>query len=389
MEITNQVYIEDCPSYEIPVVDEAMVRLLRHMNYNLPSNKTVLVKPNLMAQNRPEQHTITHFSLLDALCRLLVQHDCSVWIADSTAFYQNGLTYKAFRTSHYSRTAKRYGVMLKALDEDNLIKAESILSPVKDYYIPEKVLKADVVINLCKLKTHSGLRLSGAVKNIFGVLPGGYKQYIHMQTINDLELSDVFLDLHEIIRPSLNIMDAVMALDGGPAAIGKPVFLGKILASINPAVLDAVACKMIGYKPADITTLVRAKERELVPKYRSIEIIYNKKSYKNFKLPFPVRRFKSLIKGPFVKKKKKEGIFITDTFVLPKLKKNKCTKCNDCFKLCPIKAITMDQDGYPVFHYENCLSCYLCLTRCPENAIGIKSTLVNKFIRFARKLLGF
>lgn len=40
---------------------------------------------------------------------------------------------------------------------------------------------ADVIINLCKLKTHGMMGMSNAVKNMFGIIPGTVKPEFHFK----------------------------------------------------------------------------------------------------------------------------------------------------------------------------------------------------------------
>jgi ferredoxin len=244
-----------------------------------------------------------------------------------------------------------------------------------------------MVINVCKLKTHAGLRLSGAIKNIFGILPGGYKQRIHMWTKNDFELSDVFIDLINLVKPSLHIMDAVVALDGGPSAIGRPVTLKMILASKNPAALDIVAARMIGYEPTDISTLIRAQERGMIDDFNDIAIRLGQQSVKADDDDFPLLRFKKLIRGPLEMSRGKAGLFVTDTFVEPVIRRSKCSRCGECIHFCSPGAISTDDGLFPLIDREKCINCYCCISACSEDAIGIRSSFKNKVIRVGRFLL--
>lgn len=51
----------------------------------------------------------------------------------------------------------------------------------------DEILKADKVINVCKLKTHAMAKMTGAVKNMFGIVPGTMKAEYHLNCshIND------------------------------------------------------------------------------------------------------------------------------------------------------------------------------------------------------------
>ena len=49
----------------------------------------------------------------------------------------------------------------------------------------------------------------------------------------------------------------------------------------------------------------------------------------------------------------------------------KCLSCGACVTLCPVEAITMDEDGSVVFDKEKCLgsTCSACVDACPSRAI--------------------
>ena len=53
----------------------------------------------------------------------------------------------------------------------------------------------------------------------------------------------------------------------------------------------------------------------------------------------------------------------------PIFEKEKCIKCNICWKFCPEPAINLDEEGYPVIHLFHCKGCGICANECPKDAI--------------------
>jgi len=49
--------------------------------------------------------------------------------------------------------------------------------------------------------------------------------------------------------------------------------------------------------------------------------------------------------------------------------KEKCTKCGQCFKACPVNAITWEKKEYPVLHKDKCIKCKSCISACKFMAI--------------------
>ena len=63
------------------------------------------------------------------------------------------------------------------------------------------------------------------------------------------------------------------------------------------------------------------------------------------------------------------------TVSIPKLieiDSEKCISCGACLTLCPVEAITMDEDATVVFNQEKCLgsTCSACVDACPARAIN-------------------
>jgi MinD superfamily P-loop ATPase len=62
------------------------------------------------------------------------------------------------------------------------------------------------------------------------------------------------------------------------------------------------------------------------------------------------------------------------TVSIPKLievDSEKCISCGACITLCPVEAITVDEDASVVFNKEKCLgsTCSACVDACPSRAI--------------------
>ena len=84
---------------------------------------------------------------------------------------------------------------------------------MKRFTIIRPVQNADVVISVCKLKTHMFTMFSGAVKNTFGVVPGLEKPVFHSRFLNPEDFSEMLVDLNELVRPDFVVMDAVIGME--------------------------------------------------------------------------------------------------------------------------------------------------------------------------------
>ena len=49
----------------------------------------------------------------------------------------------------------------------------------------------------------------------------------------------------------------------------------------------------------------------------------------------------------------------------------KCIDCGSCYSLCPVDAISFEEDHKVVFNTEKCVACGLCVDACPTRAIHL------------------
>lgn len=54
---------------------------------------------------------------------------------------------------------------------------------------------------------------------------------------------------------------------------------------------------------------------------------------------------------------------------------DKCIKCEQCTKYCPVQNITFDNK--PIWG-SNCVNCFVCVNRCPQSAIQVGKKTKNK-----------
>ena len=161
-------------------------------------------------------------------------------------------------------------------------------------YLAKPIFDADLVINLPKFKTHTAGIYTGAVKNVFGFIPGLKKAEYHKLLPDPKNFGSMLADIHENSKIALHIMDGITAMQGEGPTAGDVYNAHKILISTDPLALDTVAAKMIGLDIVDIPILNAARERNIGQwKLENIQICgdYNSPpELKGFKLP---KRFNS------------------------------------------------------------------------------------------------
>jgi len=370
----TKVSVLKCENYNVEEIYKVIKRSLKNINFQIPKNKKILLKPNVLSQRKPETAVDTHPAILNALCKLLKENNNEIWIGDSAGITDYGGTEEAFEVSGIKAVAKKYNAKLISFEGSE--KKEIIdnnAKIIKKFILAKEPFTADLIINLPKLKTHVLTKYTGAVKNMFGCVPGGGKSEKHALAPNEDMFSHLLLDIYQNIKPHLSIMDAIIGLEGdGPGSAGIPKKAGLILASENAIALDIEASRIIGYAPLDIKTTKYAIERGLFTKTEDVEVIGEKNLKIDFKKPTAKAQVASNLPKPIVK-------FIFNlTARKPYVKKNKCKKCNICANVCPVKAIKLKP--YPKFNRKKCVLCYCCHEHCPYNAIELTyTTLINVY----------
>ena len=226
------------------------------------------------------------------------------------------------------------------------------------------IFEADVIISLPKMKTHGFTLYTGAIKNLYGTLPGFQKARFHKKYPHPDKFSEVLADVYGFVKPQLHLMDGILGMEGNGPATGDLRNTGLLLASTDGVALDTVASHLMGFKKDDIDAIRIAGKRglgetdlhkiEVIGESLKSALIQDFSLPSNFYMKF-VPEFLVHLIGRFV-------------WVKPKADYTKCTGCQVCARGCPVEAITM-HNGKPVMDYSKCINCLCCNESCPENAI--------------------
>ncbi len=368
------VNIARCTSYEQELVKSAVFSCLDGIEgiKEKARNKRILVKANLLKKNAPEDAVTTHPVVVEAIVSYLQQLGCTVIIGDSPGGpYTEKALRGIYQASGMNAVAERTGCELN-YDTSVAEVENNKAAKLKLMQIINVAEKVDYVVSAAKLKTHGMMTYTGAVKNLFGVIPGLVKVDYHFK-MNDVDnFADHLLDICEYVNPLFSVIDGVEAMEGDGPSSGEKRQVGLILAASNPHALDTVAVNIAGIKAAAVPTIWAARERQIFSgDMRSILI--NGVQLKDIQIP-PFKLPKSVTNTNFIGGKVPkfmENYALNAMRPKPVFKYEDCISCGDCKRLCPAKTIEM-KDGKPVIQLENCIRCFCCHELCPQKAIDIK-----------------
>jgi len=371
-----QVAVMACESYDISALMQkinAGAECIGGWDQWLKSGMNVLLKVNLIGPLSSETAAVTHCEFVRAVTRILKTHGCHVWIGDSSggAIGGKAQTGRSFSVSGIQKVADEEGAVIKNFDKEGAV--EVTTQSGDKIFIAKPMFDADLVINLPKLKTHMAAVYTGAVKNLFGCIPGLKKAEYHKIASSTKSFGQVICDINQAVKIGINIMDGVLAMDKQGPISGGIYKANKILMSTDSLALDTVACSMIGL---DIERLpiFEASINSKIGEWRSEHIALcgdftAVPKLTGYRIP------KALLKGS--KDSKALGKIIDLMKTRPKVNLKTCKKCNVCVESCPVQAIDKESKS---IDYDTCIECMCCHELCVHKAVKLVN--VNPVMRF-------
>ena len=383
----NKVFVVRCPDYE--QAGEKIAELLAMMGgmgqFVAPGEKIVL-KVNLLQPAEPAKAVTTHPAVVAAVGRMAKKEGAIPVIADSPGSgyrYQEKSLDKLYRTCGMYQAAEEAGIEVNL---DATYQAVSFPEGklVKRFEIINAVLEADGVFNLCKLKTHTFMSMTGAIKNNFGVIPGLAKPGHHAKLPAKSRFAGMLLDLAEYVSPRLSIMDAVVGMEGeGPGAAGTPRRVGLLLAARSQLALDVVASEIMGLSRENNPVLIEAEKRGLSPtRLEQVQVIGADKSglrISDYQLPATIYDGTAGGALPWWQRVILP-LFKSGLTLKPLVMRDKCNACGICSDACPMQAITIVDGSHAQIDDQDCIRCYCCHEMCPDDAIELRSSLLHRIV---------
>jgi len=370
------VKIKDYNSVKIHQALQQSFFLLGGLENLLKPKSKVFVKINHISPPSPaERGLVTHPVFTKEVLRFLKESGHEVTVGDDIQSKEQD----GFLISNYRQICKEMGIRLINLKEKGFREVDCQGQYLKKVYISQACLEADYIINLPKLKTHSFTIYTGAVKNMYGIIPYGLRLKYHRQYIKNDEFSQMLVDILSCAPPHLNIMDGIIAMEGEGPSAGNLRKVSLILASPDAVALDAVTTKIVGFNPLDIFTTYYAHSRELgIGRIEDIEVVGEKirdVQLKNFKhSAIAVGLFRRRLPSFLY------AYFQEQLVLIPEIKKERCSACLDCMNICPVEAVKL-QDDIAFIDKKKCIHCMCCHEVCRENAIELKRKLVGRVVQ--------
>lgn len=375
----NRVSLLALDNYDSAAVETAVATLLAPlggMEAFVKPGQQVLIKPNMLSGKDPARAVTTHPQIVRAVIRLAMSAGGLVSVGDSPGI---GSPIAVARKTGILDVIEETGARFAPFTDSVIIHPQG--TSLHQIEVARDILAADVIINLPKLKTHQMMGLTCAVKNMFGALIGMRKPGMHLQAGTDKNLfARMLLEICETLAPTLNIVDAVIGMEGEGPGNGDPVKIGVLLAGMSAQAVDTVATALVKMQPEQVFTqqqalatgrpLARLAELELdgtpLAELQINHFRAAKMTDVNFGIPgYLGRRLKHLLTAH------------------PQVDHQRCMRCHACVKHCPPQAMAIAKDRLNI-NYDLCIRCFCCQELCPYAALSTRQGLLLRLSSLMR-----
>ncbi len=383
----NKVALVECKTYDQEKVDKAVEKafdLLGGIDKFVKAGQMVALKLNLVQKAPPKDAVTTHPAVVLAVAKQIKKAGADCFLVDSAggAYNANAME-PIYKLCGMRELADKHGLKINDNYETFEMEVDGVVS--KKIPLLDALVKADVIFNLCKLKTHGFTGISNAVKNMYGAIPGLVKVEFHGRFQNLETFNQNLFDIHKCFegKLSLHISDAIVGMEGAGPTHGTPRQIGAIVMGQNPASVDVVGAKIMNVEPNALPTIQVAKKRGFLNADLKFEVVGEDVE------KFVIKDYQSITPNDYMPYgsalpkwlQKWVNRWVNKRPVIPR---KKCKGCGKCATHCPQKAITMKttKEGKPfaVIDQSKCIRCFCCQELCPFGVVKIKTGWLYKSI---------
>lgn len=361
--------------YELKSLRQDVIKLLEPLggiSAFISSGERVLLKPNMLSAKEPARAVTTHPALVQVVAGLVKEAGGIVMIGDSPGI---GGFLKVADKSGISEAARNSGATLVEFVEAVELRGTGTFRSIR---LARAYYEADKIINLPKLKTHEMMTMTCAVKNLFGAVIGAEKAGWHLKAGRSQQLfARLMLEIYQLKKPALNIVDAVEAMEGNGPAGGDPIKVGLLIAGVNPVAVDVVAGRLAGI-PEKLLYIEREAARMGLPGSCIENILLcgvPTESIPETRFRLPAGLDVQFGLPPYLAKVLKSHLTS-----YPAADRKTCVLCGVCRDACPPGAITIQNSALSVDN-ARCIRCWCCRELCPHGAMRIKKGVLLRILK--------
>ena len=394
-EMSIPVYFAKAADYRdeelLPALDKLLAPLIEKLGG--AAGKSFMLKPNLLSYRKAEDVSSTHPRVIVGCAKWLFDHGAArvalienPGTQDTPAIiHAMGIYDELTSLGATVANCSRYA-MIELAPEAKCRRME-LATEFRDF---------DAVIDLAKAKTHAMMEITLSVKNLFGLVRGSERIAWHLAAGKSYpRFADMLIDIALTVKPRINLVDAVICMEGNGPGSGEPTFRGFLAGAETPFSLDAALAPLLGAPECpqlapmlgapECPQLGRMRERGLRPE---TEIVGEVPECPPLRMPerenpLDMSRY---IPG-FIAKWLQKSLVSH-----PEVNATRCIGCGLCARVCPPKTLTLN-GKFPKFELKTCIRCYCCQEYCPQGAIVVRRTVMMKIAgrleRVLRRVAGW
>ena len=244
----NEIYIKSGTNYK-----EMTKELLAQCGLaSVISDKKMQIgiKPNLVSPSEASWGATTHPEIVAGIIEYLQENGYGniailegSWVGDKTE--------ESFEVCGYNELAEKYQVKLIDAQKEPAVTMDC---GGLELHICRCATEVDYMINVPVMKGHCQTRITCALKNMKGMLPNSEKRRFHAMGLHDpighlaLGISQNFI-LVDSICGDLSFEDG-----------GNPTQMDRLMAAVDPVLMDAYVCQLLGYEVEEVPYVTMAEE---------------------------------------------------------------------------------------------------------------------------------
>ena len=369
-----KVSVVKAENYNKNIVDTAVneaIELIGGWQYFIKKGDKVLIKPNMLTNVTPEKAITTHPEVIRAIIKAVKNLGAYPAVGDSPGI------------SNVKSTAQKTGI-LAVCEEENIpfiyfknSKSYNYIEGrfIKQFELVDCLDAYDKIISVAKMKTHVFMGVTGAVKNLFGCIVGTEKERFHLRMQKHADFAHVMVDLYKTIKPTLNIIDGITAMEGQGPMSGDIVNPQIIIASEDGFAADLIMADKMGFNAEAMPIAAAGIEQKRIVRLQDIEVIGNGATLSfNFARPHTYKSMQDTYVPKFILKLGQNQLTSK-----PKINNN-CIGCGMCAKHCPPKAINIISKKASI-DYKLCIRCYCCQELCNYQSVELADGLILKLLK--------
>lgn len=251
----SAVAIVKAPSYSSDLVGP-MLEGIRECGLDV-RGKRVLLKPNLVEFDASTVINTNPAVILAAIEVFERLGASEVKIAEGPGHRRD--TLDMADEAHYRAVIPNFDSIFTDLNRDDVSPVKGALGE-PEFYFPNHVLGADLIVSLAKMKTHHWAGATLSMKNFFGVVPGSVygwpKNKLHYYGIPD----SIVALTRQFGPKAFAIVDGVVGMEGNGPIQGTPKPVGVLVMGSDLVAVDSTCCRVMGIDPKKVTYLRMAAD---------------------------------------------------------------------------------------------------------------------------------